>query len=129
MKLFSPPGYKRLTDEAKAEIVNGCGAQNSKFDFVPDTIYGLSVSEACNIHDYMYHIAEPTNEAKEEADRVFLNNLIRIIESETKWKWLKYLRKSRARTYYKAVVVFGGPAFWNSKNDDIEQSKNYEKIT
>jgi hypothetical protein len=123
LKLYSPPSYKRLTPEARAEIINGCGAANARFDFIPDKIYGLDISEACNIHDYMYHIAEPTNEAKIEADRIFLNNLLRIIEFYTTSSMLKKLRRSRAKKYYKAVKAYGGPAFWDDKNDENDGSE------
>ncbi len=71
MKLFSPPSYKKISQEERNRIINGCGAGNAKFDFVPDTMYGLDISAACDIHDFMYHIAEPTIEAKNEADRIF----------------------------------------------------------
>lgn len=118
LKLYSPPSYKRLTSEERDEIVNGCGAAGAKFDFIPDNIYRLNISEACNIHDFMYHIAEATNEAKIEADRIFLNNLLRIIEFNTKSPTLKKLRRSRAKKYYKAVKAYGGPAFWDDKNEE-----------
>ncbi|MFH1999170.1 MAG: hypothetical protein ABIK28_05795, partial [Planctomycetota bacterium] len=95
----------------------GCGAENSKFDFVPDTIWGLNISEACNVHDLCYHFAEPKIEQKEEADRIFLNNLYRLIQNHTRLKIMKWLRRRRALKYYLAVKYFGGPAFWDRKND------------
>jgi len=126
--LFSPEGYDDLTKEDKKRICNGCGPR-SKFDFVPDTIYGLNISEACNRHDYMYEKAYPNIEAKKEADRVFLNNIIRIIDHETKkrigWDGLSFknpliwLRKRRAYKYYLAVKNFGGPSFWKDKNNKL----------
>ena len=78
-------------------------------------MYGLSVFRACQIHDYMYYMGK-TLADKEEADRVFLNNMVRIINAETKWKWLRCLRKRRAYAYYKAVDIFGGSSFWDGKN-------------
>ena len=47
--------YKNATPEQKAEHTNGCGAANAKFDFVPDTIYGLDISPACKAHDWEYY--------------------------------------------------------------------------
>ena len=123
--LYAPDSYWKATQEERDMIVNGCGSAQAKFDFVPDTIYGLNINEACNIHDWMYHFAKPNIKAKEEADRVFLNNMIRLIEAKTKWKWLKCLRRKRARKYYLAVKYFGGPAFWAGKN----KNKNIKEIT
>ena len=51
-------------------------------------------------------------------DRAFLNNMLRIIEAES--KWLTWLRRSRAMKYYSAVRDFGGPAFWKGKNKSTE---------
>jgi hypothetical protein len=115
MKLYAPPMYQSLTPEGKAEICNGCGAKGSGW-LIPDSMWFLNITEACNIHDFMYLIGED-EEDRHEADRVFLNNLLRIIEAETKWAWLKPLRRRRALKYYEAVRMFGGPAFWSGKNE------------
>ncbi len=56
---------------------------------------------------------------KDEADRVFLNNLLRLIEAVDSVWLLRKLRRARARTYYEAVHIFGGPAFWAGKNDKL----------
>ena len=116
-KLYAPPEYYTASPELLAEICNGCGAANAKFDFVPDSIYGLSISEACKIHDFMYHFGE-TLADKEEADRVFRNNMIRIIANHGGWTWLNKMRRWRVGTYYIAVDKYGGPAFWAGKNPE-----------
>ena len=118
-RLYAPEAYVKMDPKKRKEIVNGCGAANARFDFVPDHIWGLRITEVCNIHDYMYNVGE-NNEDKEVADRVFLNNLIRLINA--KGGALKYLRRIRAREYYMAVKHFGGSAFWDGKN--ISESKN-----
>ena len=112
-QLYAPKNYWTLSPEDHAMICNGCGAANAKFDFVPDTIYGLGVNPACNIHDYMYLMGE-TIDDKKEADRVFLNNLLRLIDHKGGWR--RFLRRRRALKYYNAVVELGGPAFWDGKN-------------
>ncbi|OMH36284.1 hypothetical protein BGP75_10090 [Motiliproteus sp. MSK22-1] len=71
-------------------------------------MYGLDVEEAGNIHNYMYHIGK-TAEDKAEADRTFLNNMLRLINN--RGGFLALLRRRRALKYYKAVVYFGGAAF------------------
>lgn len=112
--LYAPTSYWRLTPAAKAEICNGCGGKNGRR--VPGTIWGLEITEACNIHDYMYHVGR-TEQDRAEADRAFLNNMLRIIEADSiKFSFLKQLRSYRAITYYRAVRDFGGPSFWNDKN-------------
>ncbi|MBU0665364.1 MAG: hypothetical protein KJ990_12585 [Proteobacteria bacterium] len=125
MHLFAPELYWSLTPEIRTEICNGCGLALAKFDFVPNHIYGLCISDACNIHDYMYHVGE-TLADKEEADRVFLNNMLRLIEAGT--GWLKIFRRRRALKYYEAVTAFGGPAFWSGKNAASE-FREVEAIT
>jgi hypothetical protein len=113
--LYAPPAYWQMSAQKRARLVNGCGTRGIIGALVPDTIYFLSIREACNIHDYMYLIGE-TPEDRDFADLVFLYNLIRIIQAGTRFKLLKLLRIRRARKYYNAVREFGGPAFWDDKN-------------
>jgi len=120
-ELFAPPEYWKLTPEEKKVICNGMGPKGYGL-LVPDTMYGLDVSEAGNIHDFMYLIGH-TIEDKEAADRTFLNNMLRIIEAKSKLWILKYIRRRRALTYYIAVKDFGGPAFWSGKNKPEEMGK------
>jgi len=109
--LTAPGEYWKLSEEEKSKICNGAGPRNFGWA-VPDTLYGLSITEAADIHDFMYHIGT-TRSYKEAADNTFLDNMVRIIEKETKWNWLKKLRCMRARKYYLAVKELGGPAFEN----------------
>jgi len=111
--LYAPKSFLEAHDIVKAEICNGAGPKGYGW-IVFDTMYGLSVTEAADIHDWMYYMGVDITD-KEEADRVFLNNMNRIIETKTKWKWLRWLRKERAAKYYYAVKWFGGPAFWENK--------------
>lgn len=113
--LYAPEAYHKLSEFEKKEICNGCGAKSGISSWlVPNTLYGLSVKAACNIHDYMYFVGT-TNADKEEADRVFLNNMMRIINQDGA-AWLAALRRRRALKYYEAVYYGGGEAFWKSKN-------------
>jgi len=96
-----PEGYKS----------NGCGSDGNS-NIVPNTIYGLSVFEACRLHDYAY-LKGKTNEDKDKADREFLNNLIRIITNYDKWWYPTSFAKVRAKEYYLAVKYFGGSAFFD----------------
>lgn len=114
--LFAPPSFVQSSIEELEEICNGCGAANAKFDFVPDTMWGLCVCSCCHIHDKGYDEGE-TLEDKQESDRIMLNNNLRLIERVTGWKKiLKPLMRRRALKYYEMVTTFGGPAFWEGKN-------------
>lgn len=114
--LFAPKEYWNLTQADRQDLCNGCGTKGLCGFLVPDSIHGLRITPACNIHDFMYSIGE-TIEDKHEADRVFLNNLLRLVEAGTSWTWLKKLRAIRCHEYFLAVDKFGGPAFWNGKNE------------
>jgi len=119
VKLFAPESY--YTDPRVPDIANGCGPGTGLGDWViPDHIWGLSIVEACKIHDWMYFIGK-TESDKEESDRVFLNNMLRIIDEYCGWsRFLNWFRRYRAVTYYNAVRDLGGPWFWNDKNHDEE---------
>lgn len=114
--LYEPLSFTQAPANKKNFVCNGCGSANAKFDFVPDTIWGLKIRPACDRHDWMYFEGR-TIADKEQADRVFLNNMLRLIEFEKGFlgRLLKPLRRRRALKYYEAVVAFGGPAFWSGK--------------
>jgi len=121
--LYAPAGYWEMPQEVREARKTACGAGDGIGDaVVPEKIWGLNVTEACRIHDYMYEVGR-TIEDKEEADRVLLNNILRLIdaaEGASKFpllaRLLAALRRYRAMTYYNAVRDFGGPAFWETKN-------------
>ena len=107
--LYAPAGYSPKAD------CNGCGTGwNTRL--VPDTIYGVSITPACCIHDYMYSVGK-TIEDKCTADRVFLNNMLRIIEAVNTWYYPTALARRRALKYYEAVINFGSTAYWEGKNE------------
>jgi len=54
-----------------------------------------------------------TEQDKDEADMVFMRNLIRLINKVG--GWLAPIRRYRAITYYNAVAEAGDAAFWNGK--------------
>jgi len=132
LKLYAPESYYTTPKEEIDRVTGGCGPGGFGDFLVPDTIYGLSIFEACRRHDWMYHVGEILAD-KEEADRVFLNNMTRIIKVKTAWRWFPAFRKilirlrlRRAKTYYFFVDEFGGPAFWDGKNQ-IEEFREVEE--
>ena len=118
--LDADPMMFKMTPEELAYICNGCGAKG-KFDFVPDTIWFMSIKEVCNIHDFDYHMGK-TIEDKMMADRRMRNNMLRLIVLRS-WGWLRRVRRWRVNLYYRVVDAYGGPAFWVGKNIDKWRSK------
>ncbi len=127
VELFAPDGYWKIPEAERVLRNTACGAGSGIGDLVvPDSVFGIRVTEVCRIHDYMYSVGE-TEEDRLIADRVMLNNLLRVVEeAKSKCKipvWCTFLatiRRYRAMTYYTAVRNFGGPAFWKEKNSPSE---------
>ena len=112
--LFAPQDFLDASYEEIRAVCNGCGAADAKFDFVPDTIYLLKIKPCCDIHDWMYHKGK-TLQDRWEADATFFQNLVRLITSNTRFRWLRVLRIYRAAGYFVAVREMGEPAFWSGK--------------
>lgn len=112
--LYAPAGFKTATIDQLEEICNSCGSASGWFR-PPSKIYGTDISASCNIHDYMYSFGI-TVEDKDEADRVFLNNMNRIISRDShKIYKPTFLQRRRALKYYYAVKYFGAEAYWKGK--------------
>ena len=112
IRLSAPAAYVSLSAAEKKEICNGCGAKGGIP--VPNTFYGLDISEGCNIHDFRYFEGE-TWDDKVFADKEFGENLNAIIDEKTWFNWLKKLRKIRAREYVIAVQLWGDKAYREGK--------------
>jgi len=109
--LFAPASFLTADVTEITDVVNGCGAANAKFDFIPDTVWGLYIGYCCFIHDWGYYKGRDILD-KEESDRIFLNNMLRMIDNDCPWYIPKFLMRLRAKTYYNAVHFFGGPSFF-----------------
>ena len=122
--LYAPAEYWELTPEQRKSLTNGCGPGRFGSKLISDRLWGLDISEVCNIHDFTYHIGW-TIADKLSADRAFLNNMLRLIDAAGgRWP-IVALRRHAAVTYYRAVADFGGPAFWRGKNP----ARNLGEIT
>ena len=97
-------------EDYKPKLGCSCGAENARFDFVPDSIYGLSIKEACCIHDDRYSRGG-IEQDKINADLEFLENLLTIIGNNRKWYYPTFLARRRAMSYYEAVVRAGDSSF------------------
>lgn len=119
MKLYADPGYWEVSKETRESW--GCGPGGFGDYFVPDTAWGLSIKPACMIHDWYYRCWPiPDESQREVADRIFLNNMLRIIMAAGGRRFLIKLRIKRAHTYFQMVRKFGGPAWWEERNNDKE---------
>ena len=113
--IFAPASFLLASLDELTDICNGCGTSDSWFR-PPEKFYGTNIIYACIIHDYMYHKGF-TIEDKQEADRVFLNNMNRLITRD-KHLWYKptFLQRECAVKYYYMVKYYGAEAFWKGKN-------------
>lgn len=102
--LLTPLSMLRLSMDAIMEMTNGCGREGIEGRIVPDTIWGLDISPACRVHDYMYTHADALAE-ENYADAIFGANLISLIQQKTSFPLLKWLRLRRAYKYIDAVAL------------------------
>jgi len=109
-QMIVPEGFRKLTPEEKRKICNGAGSSQAGFDFVPDTMYGLNLNAAADIHDYMYFVGK-TRLDKIIADIVYLHNMFAYIEQESYW-FMVWLRENRALVYVDAVNIAGDDSFF-----------------
>ena len=107
--LFATGSFINATEQQLSDACNGCGAAGSWIR-PPSKLLGTEILPACNIHDWMYDTGK-TIDDKNKADRVFLNNMLRLINRDRKW-W-SILQYMLANKYYQSVCLFGGPAFWS----------------
>lgn len=111
IKLYAPADYMRLTGLQRQAICNGCGAKGWGV-LVPDRLLGASVRECCNIHDFMYSRGSDITD-KDAADRVFLNNMLRVIDHGH--PWLRWPRRRLAMLYTAACGTWAGRLFGRVK--------------
>jgi hypothetical protein len=118
-----------LSPDNYIEDVNDCCGSGGwlKQALVPETMYGLRISMACAIHDEMFSSAPPTYEAFYIANAVMCFNLLIIISTLSKSKFMMALRIINAMGYFMAVNV-SIPAlntFWQLKYDQHHTVPEY----
>ncbi|HBA72318.1 MAG TPA: hypothetical protein DCZ63_09065 [Geobacter sp.] len=118
--------YKTL-----AEFPNCCGAGEGFWErVVPERIFFLRVSAACWAHDTDMEMTEPTDEAFELMNRIFLINTLSIIDRKSRFELLKMIRRHGAMSYYNAVntKLALGKIFWELKRKQKEAGQWAEYI-
>ena len=106
----APLSYWLASDEFLASICNHCGPTGWKAKLVPNRIWGLYIGGCCDVHDFMYYAGE-TEEDRVRADNVLQANMYRRINKGTRFRWLRRLRRHRAKIYYIAVSKLGDNYF------------------
>ena len=106
--LLCKPSYLTLSQSEKEKICNGIGAATGLSKHFPNTVWGLSIEECGNIHDYDYFIGG-TKEDKDNADLVLLHNSRLLIKRAS--FLLRYVRNLRVNKYYVAVQLGGNSHF------------------
>lgn len=87
-----------------------CGAEDAMFDFIHDTVYGISIKKSCCIHDDRF-TRGGTQDDFNHANHEFLSNMLIEIEEGAKWYHPTFLARRRAMTYYEGVVRCGSSSF------------------
>lgn len=113
--LISSDAYKNASKDILKKICNGVGPTGILGWFIPETIWGLNITPAADIHDFDYEVGV-TEEDKKIADDNFLTNQFTLIKNGLKWKWLRRARIRRANFYHFTVKVLGVKHFGNKKN-------------
>ena len=118
MILREPKSYLAASSTTRRAVCNGAGPRRFGW-LVPDTVYGLRITEAADIHDWMYNEGV-THEDKYDADLTFLRNMVAIIMIASgpglRNKVLTRLRIMRAVKYFLAVWWGGNKAFQSGKD-------------
>ena len=109
-QLLAPIQYWNLINTNAPIYTNTCGGSGITTSLVPETLFGLRISEFCAIHDFMYEQGKD----KKQADSIFLENMLSTIKHHKGSFILKGLRKAKAYVYYLAVKLFGN-SFFNKK--------------
>ena len=104
----APSTFLLATPDEISKVCNGMGPKGSGW-LVPDTMYGLNLSAAGDVHDWMYAYPETFN--RKECDDVFHENMQEIIKQHGGFGLLQWLRNRRALKYYLAVRVGGAKHF------------------
>ena len=107
--LLAPESYWKLNDDEKYEVTNGCGPERPT-GLVPNSILGVDLKPACDIHDYTY--AKPSSvRVRKDADDLFLVNMHELMSRNLRSAPMRFLGTIGIGLYYLAVRLLGGHYF------------------
>lgn len=105
MNLLASKTYLEASQELKNRVCNGCGPEGLIGKIVPDNLVGADISEACNIHDWMYQEGED----KLRADLYFLANMIYLCTQKSR---LLLPARALMAVHYFLAVHYGGEEYF-----------------
>lgn len=108
MSLRMPKTYADASEAEREAKTNGCGPAGLE-RYVPDHLLGLSIVEACKIHDWEYGEGATQADRKAADDR-FLLNMRTLIDAEGGF-FIRAARRFLAWWYWRAVRRYGSDAF------------------
>ena len=103
-KLETKHPYYLYKEGFECGDANGCGAKGGVN--VPDTMWGVRVSAACNIHDIDWKNSTSYTDLV-DANMAFRRNLEKILDEESANKLTLWLRLNRMSRYYRMVKLVG----------------------
>lgn len=107
--LWAPESYWKLSNNEKYEITNGCGPARA-MGLVPNSILGVDLKPACDIHDYTY--ARPNSMYdRKDADDLLLMNMHKLMTQKLSPGLMQPIGIIGVGLYYVAVRLFGGVFF------------------
>lgn len=111
--------YKQFCENFPASVVektlNGAGPAGHG-TWVRDTLfYKYCVTDAANIHDFLYSEFGPNNVSRQEADDFFLFYM--LVKLEQQKEASKVFNKPLIYLYYSAVRMFGWSFWTKTKNN------------
>jgi hypothetical protein len=99
-ELYAPRGYWLMSQSVKAVVVNGVGPKGLA-KYIPNSIFGLDITEEANVHDYCWFF----DKGFKESNRLFYCNVRRKIDKEG--GYLKHIRHSVNRSYLLILNTIG----------------------
>ena len=108
--------FLAMSKKERDKICNGVGAADGLSKLVPDTVFGMSIKDLADQHDYDYWRGGTTHD-RLTADVVFFNNMLRRFKSGS--RFLYPFRKHRAKVYFDFLRDFGFRHFNAKRRSDV----------
>lgn len=123
-KYIIPDSWKNATEQERKDIANGCGGSwkdkarwYARFFYwtlnkaIPDTIYGLGITDICGWHDFEFTFLEKTDLNFKKANYDFYHNLKKRCIDNSNFI-MKPLRLQRCKELYWFVENHGRDYFF-----------------